>query len=100
LDRRLSQVRVRNIRAPIELFELAHPAQDEAKWRRLRDDFEQALAEYENRRFHRSASILGNLLLAFPNDGPSLLLMSRTVNALLESSDLADFDPVWTLPGK
>jgi hypothetical protein len=35
---------------------------------------------------------LCSLLEEFPDDGPSLQLMSRTIGA--------DFDPVWTLPGK
>jgi adenylate cyclase len=103
LDRRLSQVRVRNIRNPIELYELAPPTQEEAAWRRLRDDYQHALEEYEGRNLRRAAAILGNLLLEFPGDGPSLLLMSRTVNALLQTHDREngdDFDPVWTLPGK
>jgi hypothetical protein len=41
---------------------------------------------------------LGNVLVEYPNDGPSLVLMSRAVESML--TDGAAFDPVWTLPGK
>jgi hypothetical protein len=42
--------------------------------------------------------VLGNLLAENPGDGPSLVLLSRAVNQLIE--EVADFSPVWELPGK
>jgi hypothetical protein len=36
--------------------------------------------------------------LAHPGDGPSLVLLARAVQTLVE--DPKDFDPVWVLPGK
>jgi hypothetical protein len=42
--------------------------------------------------------LVRNLLVDYPNDGPSLVLMSRVIDMLLDKCD--EFDPVWTPPGK
>jgi adenylate cyclase len=94
--RRLCAVRVVNIVEPVELFELVLPGQ--ADWAQLKEGYEKALAEFEKQEFRPAARILGNLLGQYPEDGPALLLLSRTVQALLEKP--SPFDPVWHLPGK
>ena len=69
-------------------------------WADLSNSYEQALNAFEAQDFRLAASMLGNLLLRYPNDGPSLLLMSRTVNELIRQSSESEFNPVWQLPGK
>ncbi|MAS94165.1 MAG: hypothetical protein CMO55_13295 [Verrucomicrobiales bacterium] len=95
--RRLCQVRVQNIQAPVHLFELKPPQAPE-DWGTRAKTFEQALEHFESRNFHQASSILGDILLASPNDGPCLQLMARVVEAMLNEG--RDFSPVWTLPGK
>lgn len=94
--RRLCRVRVVNIVDPVTLYELA--VADNPQWERLRRTYEEALASFENKEFRLSARKLGELLHEHPDDGPSLVLMSRTVNCLVEEP--LHFDPVWELPGK
>lgn len=94
--RRLCRARVRNIVEPVEIFEIALPGQE--SWPDLRTRYEEALGCYEDREFRRASAILGELLVRFAGDGPSLQLMSRVVEAMLP--DAAGFDPVWELPGK
>ncbi len=94
--RRLCTVKVNNIQEPVELYELATLGRE--NWTGLREAYEQALVEFERQNFTKASSILGNIFLEYPNDGPSLLLMSRAVSAMLDES--APFDPVWELPGK
>jgi adenylate cyclase len=96
--RRLGQVRVTNIATPVHIHELGPPWED-AAWQRLRGEYETALNLFESGEFRKASSVLGGLLEAYPNDGPSLLLMSRVVEALLRH-DAEEFDPVWELPGK
>lgn len=96
-SRRLGQVRVNNIAAPVELHELCvglAPGME-----KLTADYERALGCYERMELHASSALLGGVLMEFPKDGPALLLMSRTVQDMLRD-DAAAFDPVWTLPGK
>ena len=51
--------------------------------------------------FNRASAVLGDLLVRFPEDGPSLMLMSRVVDAMLGKKDEGEvFDSVWELPGK
>jgi adenylate cyclase len=94
--RRVGAVRVVNISEPVTLYELTAPGQ--AGWLDLRTQYEQALSEFENQEFRTAARILGNLLTTHPGDGPSLVLMSRAVTALIEGTQPGH--PVWDLPSK
>ena len=64
----------------------------------LHERYEQALNHFEQADFRQAAAILGQLLVEFPDDGPTLVLMSRVVEAML--GDPEAFDPVWQLSGK
>jgi adenylate cyclase len=97
LSRRLGSVRVNNIAEPVGLFELR--AEGDAFPENLVEGYEKALVCHEREELQTACALLGKLLEACPNDGPSLLLLSRTVEALLRK-DAAPFDSVWTLPGK
>lgn len=94
--RRLCEARVVNISQPVPLYELSSGMA--ANWRPLRDQYELALTAFNNKDFRKSAALLGDLLEKYPDDGPSLVLMSRAVQSLLDG--LENFDPVWNLPGK
>jgi adenylate cyclase len=95
--RRLCKVNVINIAEPVCLYELAH---DQRNWPDLKTRYEQALADFERREFRTSARTLGALLAVAEHrdDGPSLILLSRAVNNMVDEP--ADFDAVWQLPGK
>jgi len=97
-SRRLCTVKVNNIELPVDLFEIV--PLDTPDWEDLCSSYEQALNAFELQDFRLAASMLGNLLLRYPNDGPSLLLMSRTVNELIRQTPESEFNPVWQLPGK
>jgi adenylate cyclase len=94
--RRLGAVRVVNINEPVTLFELLPP--DVPGGQELLTGYEHALTLFEKKEFRQTARILGKLLPEFPQDGPSLVLMTRAVQCLVEEP--ADFDAVWVLPGK
>ena len=94
--RRLCTVQVVNIAEPLELFELGCGVDVQ------RDDlfpaYEDALAAFERADFSRAARVLGGVLDKYPGDGPSLVLLSRAVDAMVNESPT--FSPVWRLPGK
>jgi len=96
VTRHLCKARVVNIDRPIDLYEVVSCEQGQELGQIER--YEKALQEYEKQNFRVAASILGPLLVDCPNDGASLMLMSRVVDALLHQP--APFDPVWELPGK
>lgn len=94
--RRLCTVQVVNIVEPVDLFELdcgGGPGRDE-----LFPRFEEALTAFESRDFSSAARMLGGILGSFPGDGPTLVLLSRAVAAMVDEPQ--DFTPVWRLPGK
>lgn len=94
--RSLCRVRMVNIDGPVELCEIFTP--DRMGWEELKQTYEDALAAFDRRDFGPAARALSNLRFRFPDDGPSLVMLSRVVNAMVEES--ATFDPVWKLPGK
>ncbi len=94
--RKLCQVRVVNIKQPVDLFELR--PESYPHWPDIKVKYEQALQEFTDNQFRTAARILGNLLHEFHEDGPSLVLMSRAVNAMVDGP--AEKHPVWDLPGK
>ncbi len=94
--RRLGSVRVMNIDEPVMLHELAPAGRPE--WTTVKGAYEEALGQFESRNFTATTRILGKLLNSFPEDGPSLVLLSRAVSYQLEEPEL--FSPVWDLPGK
>jgi adenylate cyclase len=94
--RRLCQVRVVNIAKPVTLYELTEP--NKPRWNELKAGYEEALSEFTRGEFRQACRILGRLILDHPNDGPSLLLLSRAVGCLVEKP--VDFDGVMVLAGK
>ena len=94
--RRLCTVGVVNINQPVELHELV--ASGLSGWDELKRQYESALTRFEVRDFGAAAQTLGNLLPSHHGDGPTLVLLSRVVDCLIEEP--AAFDPVWRLTGK
>ena len=95
--RRLCQVHVQNIKQTVVLHQLV-TANESGIWHTLSDHYEEALNHFENGDFRRASAILGEVLVETPNDGPSLQLISRVVDAMLNEDQ--EFSPIWELPGK
>ena len=95
--RRLCKVRVVNIPTAVNLYELAAPG--DTDWKSIQPLYEHALEDFERGNFPGTARTLGNLMAEHSDDGPSLVLMGRAINALV-APESGTFDPVWELPGK
>lgn len=94
--RKLCKVRVVNIAESVDLYEL-RPSAD-AGWESLRKNYELALNDFESMDFRQAASRLGSILAEHPDDGPSLVLLSRVIELIINSGH--GFDAAWELPGK
>jgi adenylate cyclase len=94
--RHLCRVRVVNIAQPVDLYELVEPGK--IGWSHLQTEYEEAWKCFEKKAFSQAAHLLTKLLVYHPGDGPSLVLLSRIVQCLVEEP--ANFDVVWDLPGK
>lgn len=94
--RRLCQVRVVNIEQPVALYELVDD--NRPGWANLKRDYEQALDDFTRGKFRQACQILGRVILDYPNDGPSLVLLARAVGCLVETPN--PFDGVMVLQEK
>ena len=96
LSRRVCAVRVVNMEAPIDLFEIF--VTDDERTRTLCQLYEKALGEYEAQQFRRAARTLGDYLPNYEEDGPSHSLLWRAVNWLVNPEPV--FDRAWEMTGK
>jgi adenylate cyclase len=94
--RRIGKTRVVGMNEPLELCELDPP--DMPNIENLKADYESALRAFEERDFRAAAALLGHLVAVYPDDGPSLLLMARTAQCLVDESTAVDL--AFRLTGK
>jgi adenylate cyclase len=95
--RRICEVRVANITEPVGLFELR--SDPPTGWSELRSCYEAALGEFERQCFRKATELLGRLVVEYPDDRPSLILLSRAVQHLNIGVE-EPWDPSWIPPGK
>lgn len=95
-SRRLCRVRVINIEEPVDLYEVADSP--DATWIPHQDMFGAALAAFENDDCMHAIHLAGVLVKHLPNDGPTLLLLSRAIDRARNRD--TPFDPVWKLDRK
>jgi adenylate cyclase len=98
--RRLGQVRVVGIQAAVDLYELRGRAAS-PEWLAFRDDYEKALALYEDRQCLKTCQVLLPLMAAgqiAQDDQPTAKLVQRALVGHVSPSD--PFDPVMDLSAK
>ena len=97
LNRRLCKAKVVGLDGELDLFELMP---DHSKHNAdLAISYGQALELYESGNFFREAvRAFGELVQRYPNDGPSLIMLVRAVNELVEPSQF--FSPIWRATSK
>jgi len=94
--RRLCTATTVNIAEPVDFYEL--PATPDATWTRLQEQYEQALALFEQAQFRQAMALLIHLAGDFPTDVPTMNLLQRSM-ALFQNPP-PKFDPVWHLKAK
>ncbi len=97
LKRRLCKAKVVGLDGDLDLFELM--ANDSPRNAELVIAYGRALELYESgSNFREAARAFGELVQQFPTDGPSLIMLVRAVNELVEPSQ--PFSPVWCAKSK
>ncbi len=92
--RRLAKIRVVGIAAPIELYQLC----ENESQRNLCARYEEALKAYEAGDLKLAAGRLASVVQDYPDDRPTIILLSRTVELLTQPD--REFDAVWNLTQK
>jgi hypothetical protein len=85
-----------NIEEPVELYQLV-PAGTPG-WPEARMQYEGALSLYERKEFGAAVQRLGNWHALHSDDEPAMVLLHRTVHALVEG--LSPTHPTWVLAEK
>jgi hypothetical protein len=83
------------IQRPVELLELSEVSPAAVD---LSSRYELALKTFERRDLRSAAGQLASLIQEYPDDGPSIILLSRIVEFLTQPEH--EFDPVWNLKTK
>ncbi|MGI8980942.1 MAG: adenylate/guanylate cyclase domain-containing protein [Pirellulaceae bacterium] len=94
--RRLCTATTVNIAEPVDFYEL--PAAPDASWPKLKDQYEQALALFEQAQFRQAMALLIHLAGDYPTDVPTMNLLQRSMS--LFQNPPQKFDPVWHLKAK
>lgn len=94
--RRLCQLRVKNIDAPIDIYELFSAPPD--NWSERSGEYALALAAWEEGNLQDSVKRLVQIVANCETDVPAKVMLSRAIDAW--SRDHVQHDPVWTLPSK
>jgi adenylate cyclase len=75
--RELDIVRVQGRAAPVRIYEILGPANEEARWASLRATFSAGLFAYRARLWNEGLSAFDAILKERPTDGPSRLFAER-----------------------
>lgn len=92
--RKLATARVVGIKKTVDLFQLFEDGSQSDLCKR----YEQALRSYEQNDLQRAAGRLASIVQDYPEDRPTIILLSRAVEFLTQSD--REFDPVWNLTHK
>ncbi|MEM7313541.1 MAG: adenylate/guanylate cyclase domain-containing protein [Planctomycetota bacterium] len=93
--RKVCQVRFVNVSRPETIFQVLTAEQAASG---IKEPYEAGLDMFEAGDFSSACKQLANVVSQFPDDGPTLLLLARAVDAL--RNDEREHDPVWTLDHK
>jgi adenylate cyclase len=94
--RRLCRAKVVGLDGDVNLYQLM--SEDEAD-NELIAKYEEGLSMFENEsQIRQAARLFGELVQRYPDDGPSLIMLERSVSQLVHP--VKDFSPVWEASSK
>lgn len=97
--REVDKIRVKGKHQPVTIYELMAPIADRARFNDLLSRFDDALTAYRTQNWHVAAGKLGELLAAYPDDGPTQILLQRALEFMEEAPE-PDWDGVYVMKSK
>lgn len=97
--RELDQIRVKGKMQPVGIYELLAFAQDAPKYEDLLSRFHHVLTAYRRQNWKEAVQGFGDLVIRYPEDGPSQVLLRRSREFLLAAPP-ADWDGVYVATAK
>ena len=97
--RDLDKIRVKGKNHPVNIYELLGVAADRPKFEPLLKEFDRAMAAYRAQDWKGAAARFGELLGAYPNDGPSQVFLERSLDFLKHAPE-GEWDGVYVMKTK
>ncbi len=94
VSRRLCDARLVNISEPVPVYECRRDVSEQTT--KLFERYEAALAHFEQSEFEAAAETLGRLFADHSDDGPTRILLARTLDAMIADKPQL----VWEAPSK
>jgi adenylate cyclase len=97
--RELDKIKVKGKNQPVNIYELLDVAAEKSKYESLLTRFESAMTAYRSQNWREAAAEFGQLLNAFPEDGPTQVFLQRALEYLENAPEL-DWDGVYVMKSK
>ena len=97
--RELDKIRVKGKTLPVNIYELMDVAAEKTKYEKLLEQFDGAMAAYRSQNWREAAAQFTEVLLKFPDDGPSQVFLERAME-FSESAPEGEWDGVYVMKTK
>jgi adenylate cyclase len=97
--RELDKIRVKGKTLPVNIYELMDVAAERSKYEKLLEQFDGAMAAYRSQNWREAAAQFTEVLLKFPDDGPSQVFLERAME-FSESAPEGEWDGVYVMKTK
>jgi adenylate cyclase len=97
--RELDKIRVKGKNLPVNIYELMDVAAEKSKYEKLLEQFDRAMAAYRSQNWREAAALFTDVLLKFPDDGPSQVFLERAME-FSESAPEGEWDGVYVMKTK
>ena len=97
--RELDKIRVKGKNRPVNIYELMDVAAEKSKYEKLLEQFDRAMAAYRSQNWREAAALFTDVLLKFPDDGPSQVFLERALE-FSQSAPEGEWDGVYVMKTK
>jgi len=97
--REVDRIRVKGKKQPVVIYELLAPISERQTHATLLAQYNAALDVYRSQNWREAAGKFGELLAAYPDDGPTQVLLQRCLEFIEEPPD-PDWDGVYVMKSK
>jgi adenylate cyclase len=97
--REVDRIRVKGKKQPVVIYELLAPISERHAYATLLTQYDAALNAYRSQDWREAAGKFGELLGAFPDDGPTQVLLQRCLEFMEEAPE-HDWDGVYAMKSK
>ena len=85
--------------AGVKAEKLMDVAAEKSKYEKLLEQFDQAMAAYRSQNWREAAALFADVLLKFPDDGPSQVFLERAIE-FSQSAPESEWDGVYVMKTK